>query len=382
MNGPADFTRGLSPTRGTSPALRLERVSKRFGSVIAVDNLSLEVKEGEFFSLLGSSGCGKSTTLRMMAGFEEPDAGSIYLRGEDVTFVEPNRRNVNMVFQAYELFPHMTVFDNVGYGLRLRKVPLLERADRVRAMLAVVRVEGLERRGARELSGGQQQRVALARALVNRPAVLLLDEPLSALDVKLRKQMQHELKQIQHQLGTTFVYVTHDQEEALLMSDRIGIMDAGHLLQVGTPREIYERPSHRFVADFVGTLNALEIRIDEVTDGFMVMHPSPDEQVVLRLPPTAVAGAAVSFAIRPERIRIDLDNAGATRPPNSMTTWLHGTVAVVYYLGTSTQYRVTTSAVGEIVCHHSNHTTAPDLQAGDPVIVSWSADAGFSLPNG
>jgi ABC-type Fe3+/spermidine/putrescine transport system ATPase subunit len=209
------------------PAFQLIGLTKHFGEVVAVDALDLEIYEGEFFSLLGPSGCGKTTTLRMMAGFEEPDAGTILLRGSDVTDTPPNKRNVNLVFQHYELFPHMSVAENVAYGLKLRKVKEPELSQRVDEALAIVRVQELAGRGAKELSGGQQQRVALARAIVNRPAVLLLDEPLSALDVKLRKQMQLELKSIQHELGTTFVYVTHDQEEALLMSDRIGVMEGG-----------------------------------------------------------------------------------------------------------------------------------------------------------
>ena len=368
----------MTPSTAT-PAFALERISKRFGPVVAVDDVSLEIREGEFFSLLGPSGCGKTTTLRMLAGFEEPDTGRIRLRGQDVTFVPPNKRNVNMVFQAYELFPHMTVFENVAYGLRLRKVPKPELTERVQQMLRAVRVDGLERRGARQLSGGQQQRVALARALVNRPAVLLLDEPLSALDVKLRKQMQHELKAIQHELGTTFVYVTHDQEEALLLSDRIGIMDGGHLLQVGTPREIYERPSHRFVADFVGSLNVLEVRADESAGGLVRMCPSAGEQLVVRS--AAKGGALVRLAIRPERVAIAPGGDVADPVIDNTGSRLRGSVAGIDYVGTMSQYRVTTPAGGEIVCHRINDMTAPLLEVGDPVVLTWSADAGFVLPD-
>ena len=217
-------------------AIGLVGVSKRFGGVGAVDDVSLEIGEGEFFSLLGPSGCGKTTTLRMVAGFERPDAGSIVLQGNDVTEVPANRRPLNMVFQQYALFPHMSVYDNVAFGLKVKRVPRAEHRERVHEMLRVVSLEGFDRRRARQLSGGQQQRVALARALVNRPAALLLDEPLGALDVKLRKQMQLELKRIQHELGTTFVYVTHDQEEALAMSDRIAVMNGGRVEQTGSPR--------------------------------------------------------------------------------------------------------------------------------------------------
>src|ERR671937_2643214 len=245
-------------------AIALDRVGKRFGGVSAVTDVSLEIGDGEFFSLLGPSGCGKTTTLRMIAGFERPDTGRIVLQGDDVTEVPANRRAVNMVFQQYALFPHMSVYDNVAFGLKVKRVPRSEHRQRVQEMLRVVSLEGLDRRRARQLSGGQQQRVALARALVNRPAALLLDEPLGALDVKLRKQMQLELKRIQLELGTTFVYVTHDQEEALSMSDRIAIMNNGVVDQIGIPREVYERPATAFVADFVGVLNAIDFRIDEI----------------------------------------------------------------------------------------------------------------------
>src|SRR5437764_6746257 len=261
-------------------AIGLVGVSKRFGGVSAVDDVSLEIGEGEFFSLLGPSGCGKTTTLRMVAGFELPDAGRIVLEGNDVTEVRANRRPVNMVFQQYALFPHMSVYDNVAFGLRVKRVPRAEHRDRVHEMLRVVSLEGLDRRRVRQLSGGQQQRVALARALVNRPAALLLDEPLGALDVKLRKQMQLELKRIQNELGTTFVYVTHDQDEALAMSDRIAVMNRGRVEQLGAPREIYEHPSTSFVADFIGSLNALELTIDEVVGGLAVMRLGEHDRIV------------------------------------------------------------------------------------------------------
>ena len=247
---------------GTSVAIALERVTKRFGKTAAVDDVSLSIGEGEFFSLLGPSGCGKTTTLRMIGGFEQPDAGRIVLQGQDVTTVPPNRRPLNMVFQHYALFPHMSVYDNVAFGLKVSGVPRAEHRDRIVRLLQVVELEGMEKRRIRQLSGGQQQRVALARALVKEPAALLLDEPLGALDVKLRKHMQRELKRIQAELGTTFVYVTHDQEEALAMSDRIAVMNGGRVEQLGSPREIYERPESPFVADFIGSLNALDLRAD------------------------------------------------------------------------------------------------------------------------
>src|SRR3954451_14858031 len=267
-------------------AIGLVGVSKRFGTHAAVDDVTLEIAEGEFFSLLGPSGCGKTTTLRMVAGFELPDAGRIVLKGNDVTEVPANRRPVNMVFQQYALFPHMSVYDNVAFGLKVKRVPRGEHGERVQEMLRVVSLEGLDRRRARQLSGGQQQRVALARALVNRPAALLLDEPLGALDVKLRKQMQLELKRIQTELGTTFVYVTHDQEEALTMSDRIAVMHGGDIEQIGDPKEIYEHPQTPFVADFVGSLNAFDLRVDEVAGGMAVMRLNERERLVV---PTAAS---------------------------------------------------------------------------------------------
>src|SRR5213592_514415 len=264
-----------------SAAIGLDGVSKRFGKHPAVDDVTLEIGEGEFFSLLGPSGCGKTTKLRMVAGFELPDAGRIVLKGNDVTEVPANRRPVNMVFQQYALFPHMSVYDNVAFGLKVKRVPRAEHGERVQEMLRVVSLEGLDKRRGRQLSGGQQQRVALARALVNRPAALLLDGPLGALDVKLRKQMQLELKRIQSTLGTTFVYVTHDQEEALAMSDRIAVMNGGRVEQLGSPREVYERPETAFVADFIGSLNALDLTIDELVGSYAVTRLGEDERVVV-----------------------------------------------------------------------------------------------------
>src|SRR6186713_589317 len=253
-------------------AISLEDVGKRFGDVVAVRETNVDIRDGEFFSMLGPSGCGKTTTLRMIAGFEVPDEGRVLLRGVDVTNTPPNQRNVNTVFQHYALFPHMSVLDNVSFGLELKRVPRGERRDRVAEMLRVVQLEGMEKRKPQQLSGGQQQRVALARALVNRPAALLLDEPLGALDVKLRRHMQRELKRIQAELGTTFVYVTHDQEEALAMSDRIAVMNGGRVEQLGSPREIYERPESPFVADFIGSLNTLDLRADELVGSFAMMR--------------------------------------------------------------------------------------------------------------
>ncbi len=262
---------GVGGVSETGVAISIQGVRKSFGDVHAVDGISLDIAEGEFITLLGPSGCGKTTTMRMVAGFEEPDEGRILLRGDDVVGVPPNKREVNMCFQHYALFPHMNVERNIEYGLQLKKVPKDDRRSIVAEMLEIVGLAGLQQRKPGQLSGGQQQRVALARALVNQPAALLLDEPLGALDVKLRKQMQLELKRIQHELKTTFVYVTHDQDEALSMSDRIAVMNQGVIEQLGEPREVYEQPATPFVADFVGVLNAMDVRVDEVSGEDLVM---------------------------------------------------------------------------------------------------------------
>jgi spermidine/putrescine transport system ATP-binding protein len=349
--------------------ISLEGVSKRFGYVEAVRDVSIDIREGEFFSLLGPSGCGKTTTLRMIGGFEEPDEGRILLRGADVTHAPPNRRNVNMVFQHYALFPHMSVGDNIAFGMRLRKVGKGEQRDRVAEMLAIVRLEGLERRKPGQLSGGQQQRVALARALVNRPAALLLDEPLGALDVKLRKQMQLELKRIQSELGTTFVYVTHDQEEALAMSDRIGVMNGGVVEQIASPREIYAHPATAFCADFIGSLNALDFRVDEVTDGRLVSRVSPTERLVVTAENGHKAGDSLKLAVRPERVRVD----PAGRPAPEDGSRLEGVVAEVVFLGSLTQFHVDTK-LGRVVSYRMNEGSGTGaIDSGGNVVLTWPA---------
>jgi spermidine/putrescine transport system ATP-binding protein len=354
--------------------ISLENVTKRFGKVVAVREVSLDIKEGEFFSLLGPSGCGKTTTLRMIGGFEQPDEGRILLRSQDVTAVPPNRRNVNMVFQHYALFPHMSVGDNIAFGLRLKRVPKGEQRDRVKEMLDIVRLQGLEKRKPAQLSGGQQQRIALARALINRPAALLLDEPLGALDVKLRRQMQLELKRIQSELGTTFVYVTHDQEEALAMSDRIGVMNEGVVEQVGSPREIYEHPATAFVADFIGSLNALDIRVDEVADGRLVSRISPTERIVVAAQDGHRQGDALKVAVRPERIRI----GPAGRPAPEDGSRLEGVLADVVYLGSLTQFHVDTK-VGRVLSYRMNEEGGPRLDSGGNVVLTWPTDGSSVL---
>src|SRR5713101_194056 len=329
-----------------SVAIALEGVSKGFGETRAVQDVTVAIGEGEFFSLLGPSGCGKTTTLRMIAGFEVPDEGRIVLQGTDVTSVSANRRKVNMVFQQYALFPHMSIYDNVAFGLKVKRVPRSEHSERVHKMLRVVELEGLERRRTRQLSGGQQQRVALARALVNRPAALLLDEPLGALDVKLRKQMQLELKRIQSELGTTFVYVTHDQEEALAMSDRIAVMNGGRVEQVGSPREMYEQPQTAFVADFIGSLNAIELPVGELVGGYAVMRLGEGQRVVVAVGSGTRTGDSFRVSVRPERVQI----GPAGSPAADGGSRLEGTVADLVYLGMYTQFHVDTPA-GRVVSH-------------------------------
>jgi putative spermidine/putrescine transport system ATP-binding protein len=336
-------------------AVRLEGVIKRFGDVEAVSGVDLDIADGEFFSMLGPSGSGKTTTLRMIAGFEQPTEGRVVLHGRDVTGVPPFDRDVNTVFQDYALFPHMTVGDNVGYGLVVRKVPKREREERVRDALRMVRLEGYESRRSAQLSGGQRQRVALARALVNRPSVLLLDEPLGALDLKLREEMQIELKAIQSEVKITFIYVTHDQEEALVMSDRIAVFNRALIEQVGTPAEVYEHPRSTFVAGFVGTSNLLKGETAR-----------------------AVLGADGTFTVRPEKIRLG-EPADEPRADEHSTL---GRVREVVYLGPDTRYFVTLDAGGELVVTQQNLQMS-SMQAlaaqGRQVRLSWSRQHVLSL---
>ncbi len=344
--------------------IRLDDVTRRFDDVAAVNGVSLEIAAGEFFSLLGPSGCGKTTTLRMIAGFEEPDSGSVFLDGEDVTTVSPKKRNVNMVFQDYALFPHMTVSDNVGFGLRLKHVAREEITARTNEMLEIVRLGGHADRRPGELSGGQRQRVALARALVNRPAALLLDEPLGALDLKLRREMQLELKRIQKSTGTTFVYVTHDQEEALTMSDRIAIMDAGQVQQLADPRSLYEQPETSFVADFIGTSNALRVEITRREGDLAVMETPDGGRICVTC--ADIAGQAVQISIRPEKIRIGADD-DVTR------SRVEGKVVERIYLGSVSQVLVELPSGERLVVHELNDDYVSTVEAGDPIVLSWAA---------
>ncbi len=313
-------------------AVRLNRVSKQFGSVVAVNDVSLSIADGEFFSLLGPSGCGKTTTLRLIAGFELPTRGEVYIGQELQGEKPPYRRPVNTVFQNYALFPHMTISRNVGFGLEMRKVPPDEIQRRVSEVLEMVQLPGMGDRKPDQLSGGQQQRVALARALVNQPKVLLLDEPLGALDLKLRKAMQLELKALQHRVGITFVYVTHDQEEALTMSDRIAVMSAGRVLQIGTPEEIYERPANRFVADFIGETNFLDGQVTAGRPGEAMVRVEESLTVRVSADKAVGKGETVTVAVRPEKISIHAE------PPDDRA--VPGVVDEVIYTGTDTRYLV------------------------------------------
>jgi spermidine/putrescine transport system ATP-binding protein len=350
--------------------VRLERVTKRFDDVVAVDDLSLEIERGRFFALLGPSGCGKTTTLRMIGGFEQPTGGVIELGGKDVTGLPPYKRDVNTVFQSYALFPHLNIFENVAFGLRRRGARGHEVDARVLEAMDLVGVAAMAKRKPRQLSGGQQQRVALARALVNRPQVLLLDEPLGALDLKLRKQLQLELKRIQHEVGITFIHVTHDQEEAMTMADSIAVMNDGHIEQLGSPTDLYENPKTAFVAGFLGVSNLLPgtvagkdtVRLDSGGD--------------VRVPAAALAGRSgrVAVGVRPEKLRVGGDDVNR----------LSGFVAEVSYIGVSSQFIVKTDAGPVTVYVQNTDPGVRPVAEGNAVALSWSPEATFvvEVPEG
>jgi len=338
-------------------------VTKRFGDVTAVDDMDLRIARGEFYSLLGPSGCGKTTTLRMIAGFEQPTEGEILLAGTPIAGVPPYQRNVNTVFQHYALFPHMDVARNVGYGLRQRKVDKVDEARRVAEALALVRLVGYERRRTWEMSGGQQQRVALARALVNRPTVLLLDEPLGALDLKLRKEMQLELKALQREVGITFVYVTHDQEEALTMSDRIAVMHRGRIEQLGGPDELYDRPESPFVADFIGTTNLLTGTVETVSADVAVIRLESGDRC-LAAGDGRQAGESIQLSVRPESIEL-----GASNGSNG-ADHIAAEVEQVAYLGAAVQYQVRTA--GGLGLSVLAAKTGSRFSSGDSVVLAWA----------
>ncbi|WP_330336013.1 ABC transporter ATP-binding protein [Streptomyces sp. NBC_00557] len=364
------------PPAAAGPAITLVDLVKDFGGAsdaAAVRGVNLAIAEGEFFSLLGPSGCGKTTTLRMIAGFEEPSSGQILLHGRDMVGVAPNKRDINMVFQSYALFPHLSVADNVAFGLRRRRVAKGEIHDRVDRILATVELADKADRRPRQLSGGQQQRVALARALVNRPRALLLDEPLGALDLKLRQSMQLELKRIQREVGITFVYVTHDQAEALTMSDRIAVMNGGLIEQVASPQEVYERPATAFVAGFIGTSNLISGRLTGTGPEGGVIDLGDGQRITVPASAAPGVGADVQITVRPEKITLTSDPAGAA-------SRVRGTVREVVYLGTSTSYTVATSTGAEMTVFQPNDGTAGVAPArGDTVWLSWATAHSYPL---
>ena len=358
------------PIPSADVAVSLRSVTKKFGEdVVAVNKVDLDIRDGEFFSLLGPSGCGKTTTLRIIAGLEFPTDGSVQVYGEEMALRPPNKRPINTVFQSYALFPHMNVEDNIGFGLRMQKVDKSEVRARVGEAIDLVRLTGLNNRRPGALSGGQQQRVALARALVNRPKVLLLDEPLGALDLKLRQTMQFELKDIQADVGITFVYVTHDQEEALTMSDRIGVMNEGELAQVGTSDEIYESPSNLFVSSFVGEMNFLPAEIAEPGS----VRLSDGE--VVRAKTNATAGTKVTLTLRPEKLHLFADINEV--PPDRNA--LRGTVARKTFFGDSLSYEVHIGQTGSVDVRVENIPVQRRWDVGDEVVVDFHPEAATAL---
>jgi putrescine transport system ATP-binding protein len=322
------------------PLLRIDAVVKKFGAVRAVDRLSLDIKAGEFFALLGPSGCGKTTLLRMLAGFETPDHGRILLDGEDIAQVLPHQRPVNMMFQNYALFPHLTVGENIAFGLKRMGMPRRDLKSRVAEMVSLVKLDGLEHRKPDHLSGGQKQRVALARSLARRPRVLLLDEPLAALDKKLRESTQLELMEVQRRLGMTFVIVTHDQEEAMTVADRIGVMDAGRLEQVATPRQLYESPGSRWVAEFIGDVNIFEGQAEKREAGRLMVSTRNAGVLTVAQPPEPVSKNIVCVAIRPEKIKLSRRGPASDALSVTAINRLEGVVSEVSYLGGITSYKI------------------------------------------
>jgi spermidine/putrescine transport system ATP-binding protein len=356
----------------------LERVTKRFSDVVAVDDLTLQIGRGEFFSLLGPSGCGKTTTLRMIGGFEEPTMGAVYLRGRDVTDLPPYRRNVNTVFQSYALFPHLNVYDNVAFGLRRKKVERADVEQRVKETLHLVGLSHLEKRKPSQLSGGQQQRVALARALVNHPQVLLLDEPLGALDLKLRKQMQLELKRIQDEVGITFVYVTHDQEEAMTMSNRIAVMEDGRIRQIGEPEDIYERPRSEYVAGFLGASNLLEGRVETRDAATATIVVEGGSTVRVPLERLNGSGALVKVGVRPEKIKLERDEGSVPADWNAVA----GLLRMSSFVGVSHQYTVEGPGGKELTVYAQNDGVESPPHPGERVRLLWRPEHTFVVDAG
>ena len=367
---PADIATNApgAPPAAASPdvALRLAQLKKTYHETVAVQEVSLDVHRGEFLTLLGPSGSGKTTTLMMIAGFTLPTSGTISVDGRDITFLPPHKRGFGMVFQSYALFPHMSVFDNIAYPLRMRKMNKGEIADRVERALQMVQLQGYDRRNPRQLSGGQQQRVALARALVFNPPVVLMDEPLGALDRKLRERMQLEIKHLQRDLGLTMVYVTHDQEEALVMSDRVVVMSHGRVEQLGPPDELYERPVNRFVADFLGESNFLEGKVERIAGPYAVVRTTDGLAVEVPTPDGIGPGQQVSLAVRPERIRFatgdDLQNT------------YEGMVEEVIYVGENTRYRVHVGRDSVLTAKRPNLADSFRPRVGERVRIGWHSE--------
>ncbi|HEY5596046.1 MAG TPA: ABC transporter ATP-binding protein [Candidatus Bipolaricaulota bacterium] len=367
----------MAPSQRSSEAvIALERVTKRFGKFLAVDDVNLSIRQGEFFSLLGSSGCGKTTTLRMIAGFESPSEGRVMLEGQDVSNVPAYRRNVNMVFQHYALFPHMNVFDNIAFGLRNKRLPVAQIRERVLGMLDVVHMEGYEKRKPNELSGGQQQRVALARALVNFPSALLLDEPLGALDLKLRRAMQLELKKIQREVGITFIYVTHDQEEALTMSDRIAVMNEGHVEQLASPEEIYDHPSSRFVAEFIGMANLISATVAQTNGTAATLQlPAGGRTLANTDGRTFRSGEDVLLILRPERLNL------CTQEPNGNLGCLKASVVDCVFQGSVVRFALRSPAGQDLVVMLPPQQRPAGAEAGSQVWITWEPQYGYLLNN-
>ena len=364
------------PVRPAEPLVRFEAVSKAFSSGIAVDKLSLDIFEGEFFALLGPSGCGKTTLLRMLAGLEAPDSGRILLDGKELAGAPPHRRPVNMMFQSYALFPHLNVENNVAFGLKQDRLSRTEIAARVARMLSLVRLEGYEKRRPHQLSGGERQRVALARSLVKRPRVLLLDEPLAALDKKLRNETQFELMNLQQQLGLTFIIVTHDQQEAMTMADRIGVMREGRLIQMGTPAEIYERPNSRWIAEFIGDVNLIEGRVVATEPGGLLIATAAAGPLRAVSPLDCKSGDTVWAALRPEKVRFSCE-----RPAASEANCVTGNVCNIAYLGEHLAYKVRLEAgfIMKATLPNTTRVAEQIIRSNDRVWLSWSEDAAVVL---